>query len=190
MLAVTDTGRNQSEGSTPGGREQVSTRLDRVAHHVAQHAAALLLAIPEPRLVRAGVLFCTSRDVGRACLGSAAPPDELMRASDGGRVDLVLEVGVQQADRFDELEHFLCFGNRAAERLLDCDAREAGPGSHFFDDGANHVETGVVRCQYPHGIHALIAHERPHVLVHRDVGAHADLPCDGSDALSALSGAR
>ena len=81
-------------GRARPGQEKAA-ELDAVAHHVVQDAAALQRAVPEPRHVRAAVLFGRARQVRAAGDRCAARPDELAPARHRRREDLVLEIPVQ-----------------------------------------------------------------------------------------------
>ena len=65
MWPVTRAGCSESRGCARLG-EQVAHDQRRVAHHVVEHAAALQLAAPEPRRVRAAVLLGRAGEVGPA----------------------------------------------------------------------------------------------------------------------------
>src|SRR5258708_14440161 len=90
----------------------------RVAHHVVEHAAALQLALPEPRRVRSAVLLGGAREVGAAGELRAARPQQIATGLDLGRKNLVLEIPVREADFGDELEDSLCLAHIARDRLL------------------------------------------------------------------------
>lgn len=66
-------GAHQAQARALGaeGREQKAGNLDAVAHHIGEDAAALLLALPEPGLVRAAVLL---RGAGQVRLPLPGPP--------------------------------------------------------------------------------------------------------------------
>ena len=79
--------------------------LHRVAHHVGEHAATLLVALPEPGHVRAGMLLRRAREIGPAGERHGAAPDDLLAALDGGREHLVLQVACGEPGVVREPDH-------------------------------------------------------------------------------------
>ncbi len=61
-------------------RQQEARHLHGMAHHVGKHAAALVFALPEPRLVRPGMLLRRARRIGPSALRHGAPPGRTARA--------------------------------------------------------------------------------------------------------------
>ena len=120
-----------------------------MAHHVGEHAAALALALPEPGLVRAGMLLGRARQIGPPALRHGAPPDDVLAAHHGGREHLVLQIAVQQAGILGQRQHLARLGERARQRLLAGDGAQRRAGLHQPMDLAHDVEAGVVRRQHP-----------------------------------------
>ena len=120
--------RGQAVARLAGFGQQEARRLDRVAHHVVQHPAALQFALPEPGVVRAGVFLGGARQVRAAGCPGAALPGQFAAANHGGAEHLVLEVAVQDADLAHEFDHPKRFARVAGERLLAGDADQAAVG--------------------------------------------------------------
>ena len=130
--------------------------LDGVAHHVAHDAAALLVALPEPGLVRAGVLFGGARQVGATGRRHRAAPDDLLAALNGRGEHLVLQIAVRQAGRLSQAQHFARLGQGAPQRLLAGDGADLGrPGLHRVMDRLHGLQAPVVGNQQPDRIHVV-----------------------------------
>src|SRR4051812_47980957 len=96
----------------------------RVAHHVVQHSSALEIAAPEPRHVRAAVLFAGAREVRPAGRRSATRPEQRVPRFDLRSEDLVLEVSRRDADLLRQADDFPRFADVAGQRLLAGNAEE------------------------------------------------------------------
>src|SRR5262252_5566470 len=76
-----------------------------MAHHVIKNTATLQLALPKPWRMRAAVLFGRARQVRTTRKRRSSVPDDLFSALDARRKNLIFEIPVQQARRFDHLNH-------------------------------------------------------------------------------------
>src|SRR2546427_9943398 len=90
----------------------------RVAHHVIQDAAALQVAAPEPRLVRTTMFLGGPRQVRPAGEGNTSSPDDLASRRNRWREELIFEISVAEAYRFNQLEEPLRVSDISGERLL------------------------------------------------------------------------
>ena len=120
--------RLQEGGRLAGRRQGVPADGQAVTAHVAQHAAALTGRIPEPGVVRPGMLFAGSHEQRRPHRrhhGRHLRPRRLQRL----HVQLVLEVDVPQPGVFDEPDHPPRFGQVPRERLFADDAFSGLPPS-------------------------------------------------------------
>src|SRR5258705_2670273 len=123
-----------------------------MTHHVGEHTPTLPFALPEPGLVRAGMLLRRAGQIGPPALGYGAPPDDVLAAHHCGREQLVLQIAVQQACILDKRQHFARLGERAGERLFAGDRAQRRAGRRQTMDLAHNVEVGVVRRQQPERI--------------------------------------
>ena len=100
----------------------------RVTHHIVQHTAALQLAAPEPRHVRAAVFFRGTGEIGSARRRRAARPKELTSGFDLRRENLILEIALSDSNPRHEISHLLCFGDISRQqRIADNDAAYVDP---------------------------------------------------------------
>jgi hypothetical protein len=106
-------------------REDVPGDRDAVAAHVAEDAAALLGGIPEPALVRPGVLFGAAGE-GERAHGALLRGELLHLRLDALHVDLVFEVAGLEAGLFRERDEFHRLGDGAAKGLLADEALQLG----------------------------------------------------------------
>src|SRR5580693_114217 len=95
---------------------------DRVAHHIVEYTAALEIAHPKPRFVRATMFLRGACQVGPARRGSAAGPQNISPSIDRGRENLVFHVGVWNLCLHHESEKLFRFLHVACERLLTGDS--------------------------------------------------------------------
>jgi hypothetical protein len=128
-----------------GGAQQVAHEQRRVAHHVVEHPAALLVAAPEPRRVRPGVLLGGAREVGPAGEPRAALPQQLPPVLDVRAEELVLEVAVRESGAPHQREQVLGLGHGARERLLARHApQRAAPALDRVDERLDVLDARVV----------------------------------------------
>ncbi|OQB50446.1 MAG: hypothetical protein BWX98_02625 [Candidatus Aminicenantes bacterium ADurb.Bin147] len=142
----------QDVARRPRRRQHEAGFLDRVAHHVVEHSAALERSFPEPRHVRAAVLLGRPSQVGRAGDGRAPGPQDLLAAGDGGGEDLVFEITVQDPGFFDEGEHPAGFLGVAAKRFFAGHAPQLGfARKDSVGDFLHDFEAGEVGGADPEG---------------------------------------
>src|SRR5258708_38604492 len=84
-----------------------------MTHHVGEYAPTLPFTLPEPGLVRAGMLLRRAGQIGPPALGYGSPPDDVLAAHHRGREQLVLQIAVQQACILDKRQHFARLGPRS-----------------------------------------------------------------------------
>ena len=102
----------------------MSNQQDRMAHHIVQHAAALQIAAPEPRLVGAAVLFGGSRKIGTSRQRSTSIPEDLTTDINRRREDLIFEIPMAQVDASGQIQNPFRLGNVSGKRFLASQALE------------------------------------------------------------------
>ena len=95
---------------------------DRVTHHVVQHAAALQVTAPEPRLVRAAVLLGRARQIRAAREGNTSRPNNVAASRNGWREKLVLQISMAESDSINQLDDPFCFSDIPRKGFLAGDA--------------------------------------------------------------------
>ena len=115
----------------------MSNDLDRVTHHVIQHAASLQRRLPEPGHVRSAVLFGRACEIRTTGEGGASRPDQLLAAGYFRREKLILEISGIQAHTRRQLRDTSCFFDISRERLFARDTAQlssvAECANNFFD---------------------------------------------------------
>src|SRR5882724_13049309 len=123
----------------------MSNEHDRMAHHVAEHTAALQLTAPEPRLVRTAMFFGGPRQIRTPCGRNASFPDDVAADFDRRREELILEISVTQANPPHQFHDPLRLTDIPGERFLAGQAVQ-GPAAaldrthdlfHVFDASVN-----------------------------------------------------
>src|SRR5439155_860207 len=101
-----------------GRGQKMPNQHDRVAHHVVQHAAALQVAAPKPRLVRTTMLLRGPRQIRSPGDGDASGPDDIAAGRNRWRKELIFEVSMAKADSVNTLDDPLRLTNISCERFL------------------------------------------------------------------------
>ena len=137
-----------------------------MAHHVGEHAAPLLLALPEPGHVRAGMLLGRAREIGPAGERYGAPPDDLLPALNRRREHLVLQIAGGEPGVGGERDHGAGLCEVARKRLLAGNAAQPLAALHRLVDRLHGGNPDVVGREDPERIHVL----RLDQLVERGMG--------------------
>ena len=140
--------------------EQMLHHERRVAHHVVEHAAALQVALPEPRHVRPAVLLGGAGEVGAPGDLGAARPEQGAARGDVRCEQLVLEIARRDAGLLHHLDDFLGLGDVAPQRLLARDAEQLGAALHRGDDLLEVRDAREVRPADPDGVDGGVLHQR------------------------------
>src|SRR5262245_50166318 len=90
----------------------------RVAHHVVQHASALQVTAPKPRLVRTAMFLGSPRQIRPAREGYASRPNDVAPGRNRRREELIFKISMANAGFFNQLEDPLRLSDIPCKRFL------------------------------------------------------------------------
>ena len=129
-----------------------------MTHHIVEHSAPLKFPFPEPRLVRAAVLFCGSSQIGTAGNRCSSCPDDLFSPDPGRSKDLVFAVAGQKAGLLDQLQHPFGLLDIPSQGFLAGDAEKLSfAGLHSLNDLFHIFQPAKVRSTNPDSIYGRIS---------------------------------